>query len=377
MPPRVERPVAVAAVAGGHDRAVARERRIGRRRIRRRHGERLRDRGRRRRALRRRRRDRRLRRRGDGRRGARAAGDGEDRERDEEGELRFGTGHAGEGSAHPRCRGGRPARRARKTSARALSAGARRRTAGEVGLDGLEVVGAHPRGDEALSLSRAEPLVGVPGLAEERLHLGDRARRALHDVHRPRQRERDARAVLRHVVDEPNRARLHGADLVPGEEEARRRRGADEREEPRERAPRRREPHARLLEADLRAVLGDAQVARERELGAAADGRPGERGDDGDVERHEPAAHLAPGVGEALGVALRARGAELAQVGARHEHRALAGQDHGAERAVLRRLPDGAVELRQGGVVEGVLQPRAREMVQMATFPSRSIRSMG
>ena len=77
--------------------------------------------------------------------------------------------------------------------------------------------------------------------------------------------------VLRDVVDEAEEVRLDRGDLVRRVQEARGRGGADERDEARDGAPRGRHAHAHLLEADSRAILGDAQVARERELGAAAD----------------------------------------------------------------------------------------------------------
>ena len=101
--------------------------------------------------------------------------------------------------------------------------------------------------------------------------------------------ERRGRGVVGQAVDEPDRVRLGGLDRRI----VRQRSIARPRPDERRQGPRAdREPVAGPGELDPRAGRRHPQVGRDRELRAAADGRPVERGDDDRVARRHAAVQL-------------------------------------------------------------------------------------
>src|SRR4051794_21005790 len=82
----------------------------------------------------------------------------------------------------------------------------------------------------------------------------------------------------------PERARRGGVEPLAEQHDPLRPRRADERGEPVRAAAARQDPDADLGQAERRARLGDAEVARERELEPAAQAPAGDRGDRRDGE---------------------------------------------------------------------------------------------
>ena len=94
--------------------------------------------------------------------------------------------------------------------------------------------------------------------------------------------------VLRHdPVDEPDRERLVGAHLPPAPDQLLGARRADEPGQPLRAARARDDAEQDLGLPDARVVGGDAQVARDRELEAAAERVPPDRGDDRTRDRRD------------------------------------------------------------------------------------------
>src|SRR5439155_11989258 len=93
----------------------------------------------------------------------------------------------------------------------------------------------------------------------------------------------------------------------------------------------RNDPEGRLGLAELRCLGGDDQVARHRELAAAAETEAGHRGDEGRPER----ANCVPPLDPALVVEVDCREArELADVGACSKCPLAAAEDDAADRLV-------------------------------------------
>ena len=193
---------------------------------------------------------------------------------------------------------------------------------------------------------------GVAGSPYKRLYACDRRLVELRELRRERDR-RGARVVI-DAVDEADRQRLLGVDPAAGQAEVERAAAAHERRQ----APRRdREAVARPACRQPGAGRGHAEVAADRELEAAADRRPVERGEhrarqleDAGVELVQRVAHP-----RALVVADRRVGAAAEPPRPRraeHDHVLALRLDGGVqrldERAVERVVALGAVEQQPG-----------------------------
>ena len=124
---------------------------------------------------------------------------------------------------------------------------------------------------------------------------------------------------MREIVDHVELQRLRADDLLAGEDQTQRRRQPDQLRQPCRAAPRREDAELRLGQPEFRGLVRrrHAPVARQRELEAAAEAHPVNRGD----RRHlQPAQPREDAVAEIHHVAQRALVGvlrERIQVGAR------------------------------------------------------------
>ena len=134
-----------------------------------------------------------------------------------------------------------------------------------------------------------------------------------------------ARLAARHdAVDEPHRERLVGASTgAAGEDQIERARQADQARQADRAAVDQRHAEAAAEHAEHRVLLGDAQVAPQRELEPAGDRVARDRGDHRLAEQHPRRAHRAVAVGrDAVGRA----GGDRLEIGARAERAVIAVQ---------------------------------------------------
>ena len=106
--------------------------------------------------------------------------------------------------------------------------------------------------------------------------------------------------------------------------------------------------------ADLRARGGDTIGAGHLQLVAAAEGIAVHGGDDRRPRAPDPCEHLLRPEHELLHVGGLCEGAELADVGPRHEHRAGAGEDGGAQTRLGVESVQRALQVVEGGPADGV-----------------------
>ena len=118
--------------------------------------------------------------------------------------------------------------------------------------------------------------------------------------------------------------------------------------------PRRHDPQCHLVERAPHVVGGDADVARDRHLGAAAIGVAVDRGQHRHRQRRHAVEDRAHGRGHGGGVLEGADGGELLQVAAGHEHAVAGAGDHEHARRGVRHLVERRRQLLHGGAGDGV-----------------------
>ena len=171
-----------------------------------------------------------------------------------------------------------------------------------------------------------------------------------------RQREREQALVRHEVIHHAELECLFGDDCFACENDVERLGQADEAREPRAAAPRGEDAELNFRQSELRGLVGCgvAEVAREADLEAAAQGRAVNRGGSRQRERGEPAEDALAKLDD-VAQRVHRRGGERVQVCASDEDAGLGAGEHDAAKSGV--AFDGVevgVQLLQRGAVEDV-----------------------